>query len=208
MSDPTYQVISKAKRQKESNNVDGAIKTLEDFLYDEPYNVKVRLLLSNIAIYDLEDLDYGMLQLDTILDLEPENTDALKASVTFMMKYKKYNKKTDENYQKLLSLCPDAELYNTYAVFLKMQLTDFERAAEYYEKAIKLDPNKYEYHQNYAVLLLNDLRDYIKAKEELETVLKLNPGNFTVSKNYDLLLKRKFDKDGNLKKKKMSFMKR
>ncbi|MCK9322595.1 MAG: hypothetical protein RBR05_03545 [Candidatus Methanomethylophilaceae archaeon] len=208
MSDPVYEAMSKAKRQSESGNVKGAIDTLENYLSTDPHNNKVRLLLANISIYGINDIEYGTMQLDIILDIEPNNVDALKASVTVLMKNKKNNKKVQEQYEKLLSIAPDAELYNTYAVFLKMQMVDFEKSAEYYEKAITLNPNKYEYHQNYAVILLNDLRDYEKAKFELEEVLRLDPKNFSAKKNYDLLIKKKFDSKGNLKKKKLSFLKR
>ncbi len=208
MSDPVYEAMSKAKRQSESGNVNGAIDTLENYLSTDPHNNKVRLLLANISIYGINDIEYGTMQLDIILDIEPNNVDALKASVTILMKNKKNNKKVQEQYEKLLSIAPDAELYNTYAVFLKMQMVDFEKSAEYYEKAIALNPNKYEYHQNYAVILLNDLRDYEKAKFELEEVLRLDPKNFSAKKNYDLLIKKKFDSKGNLKKKKLSFLKR
>jgi len=208
MSDPVYDTMSKAKRQSESGNVEGAIDTLENYLSTDPHNNKVRLLLANISIYGINDIEYGTMQLDIILDIEPNNVDALKASVTVLMKNKKNNKKVQEQYEKLLSVAPDAELYNTYAVFLKMQMVDFKKSAEYYEKAIALNPNKYEYHQNYAVILLNDLRDYEKAKFELEEVLRLDPKNFSAKKNYDLLLKKKFDSKGNLKKKKLSFLKR
>lgn len=208
MKDLAYEAMSKAKRQNESGNPKGAVDTLEAYLFTDPHNTKPRLLLANIAIYSMDDLKYGLMQLDAILDLEPDNTDALKASVTVLMKYKKYNKETSEKYERLLSLSPNAELYNTYAVFLKMQILDFKKAAEYYEKAISLDPDKYEYHQNYAVLLLNDLKDYQRAKTELEKVMELNPGNASVKKNYDLLMKRKFDSSGNLKKKKLSIARR
>ncbi|MGN0137390.1 MAG: hypothetical protein ACI381_02115, partial [Candidatus Methanomethylophilaceae archaeon] len=71
----------------------------------------------------------------------------------------------------------------------------------YYEKAIAMEPNRYEFHQNYSVLLLNDLRDYVKAKEELEILLELKPNDLMAKKNYDLLMKKKFDKNGNLIKK-------
>ena len=109
-------------------------------------------------------MKYGMMQLDVILDLEPENVDALKAAVTVLSKHKKYNKETDEKFQKILELEPSAEMYNQYARFLRHQITDFNRAREYYEKAIAMDPKNYDYHLNYTVLLLNDVKDYVKAK--------------------------------------------
>ena len=92
-------------------------------------------------------------------------------------------------------------MYNTYARFLRHQMIDFRKAGEYYEKAIAMEPNRYEFHQNYSVLLLNDLRDYVKAKEELEILLELKPNDLMAKKNYDLLMKKKFDKNGNLIKK-------
>ena len=200
-SDPAYEAISKAKRQVESGNPQGAVNTLEEYLKTDPHNTKPRLQLAQIIIYELDDLNYGMMQLDIILDLEPDNTEALKAAVTILSKYKKYNKETDEKFARLLELEPTADTYNLYAKFLRNQLTDFKRAAEYYEKAIALAPDRYEFHQNYAVLLLNDIRDYEKARAELERTMELNPGNANVKKNYDRLMRERFDKDGNLKKK-------
>jgi len=208
MSNPEFESISKAKRQAESGNPKGAVDTLETYLSKDPHNTKVRLFLAKTLIYDVKDLKAGIFQLNIILDMEPDNTDALKASVTVLIKDKKNNKEVSEKYEKLIELDPSAELYNTYAIFLRLQKTDFKASAGYYEKAIEMNPSKYEYHQNYAVLLLNDLKDYQKAKEELETVLRLNPGNQSAKKNYDLLMKKKFDSNGNLKKGKLSLSKR
>lgn len=199
-SDPGYDAICKAKNQAESGNPEGAVKTLEDYLITDPHNTKVRLQLANVIFYNLDDIGYGKMQLDAILDLEPDNTDAMKAFVTVMSKYKKYNDETEKMFEKLLDLSPSAELYSMYAFFLRKQIVDFEKSAEYYRKAIELSPGKYEYHQNYAVLLLNDLRDYPTAKTELEILMDLKPGDLNIRKNYDKLMKKKFDKNGNPKK--------
>ena len=142
-----------------------------------------------------------MMQLDVILDLEPDNVDALKAAVTVLSKHKKYNKETDEKFQRILELEPSAEMYNQYARFLRHQITDFNRAREYYEKAIAMDPKNYDYHLNYTVLLLNDVKDYAKAKSELEYLMSVKPGDMNLRKNYDKLMREKFDRDGNLKRK-------
>lgn len=208
MSDPAYDAISKAKRQTESGNADGAVKTLESYLFEDPHNVKVRLQLANVYVYGFDDLNSAHLQFEIMFDLEPENTDVLKAFVTAYMKNKKFNREVDEKYQILLQKCPDPELFNSYAVFLKMQMVDFPKSAEYYEKAISASPDKYEYHRNYAVLLLNDIRDYEKAKTELEEALRIRPNDPVCKKNLDMLMKRKFDKNGNLKKKGLSKLKR
>ncbi|MCL1979276.1 MAG: hypothetical protein FWG60_03865 [Methanomassiliicoccaceae archaeon] len=201
MKDPEYEAISKAKRQAESGNPQGAVKTLESFLETDPHNVKARMQLARTLIYDVKDIDTGLLQMDIVLDLEPDNIEAMKAMVTVLAKHKKNNKETCDIYEKLLGLSPDADLYNAYAIFLRIQMTDFKRSGEYYEKAISANPKRPEYHQNYAVLLLKDLKDYKKAKEELEILMRLDPGNASAKKNYDLLMKKKFDSDGNLKKK-------
>jgi len=200
MKDPAYDAISKAKRQVQSGNAKGAAETLEDYLETDPHNVRPRLELANIAYYQLGDRKYGDLQMEAIFELEPDNVDALKASLAILSKDKRDRKVADERYLKVIELEPGPEVYNSYARFLRMQFLDFKKAAEYYEKAIALSPDRYEFHQNYAVLLLNDLKDYVRAKHELEEVMRLNPGSASAKKNYDLLMKKKFDTRGNLKR--------
>ncbi|MFT0898485.1 hypothetical protein [Candidatus Methanoprimaticola sp. MG2] len=200
MSDPAFEAITKARNQASSGNPTGAANTLERYLETDPHNTRPRLVLAEIAVHSLNDVEYGLMQLNVILDLEPDNVDAMKAMTTVLAKDKRNNKKTSELFERIVVLSPTAESYNAYARFLRNQMTDFRKAAEYYEKAIALDPNEYTYHQNYAVLLLNDIRDYAKAKEELETLMELKPADASVRKNYDRLLKEKFDKDGNPKK--------
>lgn len=200
MSDPAFEAITKARNQASSGNPTGAANTLERYLETDPHNTRPRLVLAEIAVHSLNDVEYGLMQLNVILDLEPDNVDAMKAMTTVLAKDKRNNRKTSELFERIVVLSPTAESYNAYARFLRNQMTDFRKAAEYYEKAIALDPNEYTYHQNYAVLLLNDIRDYAKAKEELETLMELKPADASVRKNYDRLLKEKFDKDGNPKK--------
>jgi tetratricopeptide (TPR) repeat protein len=203
MKDPEYEATSKAKRQTESGNPQGAVETLESFLQTEPRKTKARLQLARTLIYDLKDIEGGIFQLEVILDLEPENTDAMKAMVTVLAKHKKNNKRTCTYYEKLLKTSSDAELFNSYAIFLRIQMTNFKASAEYYEKAISLNPKEPMYRRNYAVLLLNDLKDYERARGELETLLKLDPGGISAKKNYDLLMEKKFDSQGKLKKRTM-----
>ncbi len=208
MSDPAYEASSRAKRQYDSGNFQGAVDTLEEYLKTDPHNCKLRLQLAQYIIYGLKDVDYGLMQIDAILDIDPGYTDALMAQVAVTSTYKKYNKDTDEKFQKILEINPTADVYNTYGRFLRNQMVDFKKSAEYYEKAIALEPNRYEFHQNYAALLLNDLKDYEKAKEELEILMQLKPGDAKIKQNYDRLMKEKFDKDGNVKKKRFGFIKR
>jgi len=207
-SDPAYDACSKAKRQYDSGNIQGAVDTLEEYLKTDPHNCKVRLQLAQHIIYGLKNKEYGMMQLDVILDLNPNYIDALKAQISILAEDKKNNKVTNEKFQKLLELDPSSDLYNTYARFLRNQMVDFPKAAEYYEKAIAMNPNKYEYHQNYSALLLNDIKDYEKAKKELEILMELKPGDYKVKQNYDRLMREKFDKNGNVKKSRFGFLKR
>ncbi len=207
-SDPEYEATSKAKRQYESGNVQGAVITLEDYLKTDPHNCKVRLQLAQYIIYGLDNLEYGMMQLDVILDIDPEYEDALLAQVAVASKYKKYNKDTNAKFEKILETKETGDICNAYARFLRNQMLDFKKSQMYYEKAIALEPNRYEFHQNYAALLLNDLKDYRKAKEELEILMKLKPGDKKVQDNYDRLIREKFDKNGNPKKSRLGFLKR
>ncbi len=206
--DPEYDACSKAKRQFESGNPQGAVNTLEDYLRTDPHNLKVRLQLAQHIIYGLKDVDYGLMQLDIILDIDPGYTDAILAQVAVTSQYKKYNKQTDEKFQKLMEVNPSADMYNEYGRFLKNQMLDFKKAGEYFEKAIELSPHKFEYHQNYALLLLNDLKDYQKAKEELEILMSMKPEDKKLKMNYDRLMSEKFDKNGNVKKSKLGFLRR
>lgn len=207
-SDPAYDACSKAKRQYDSGNIQGAVDTLEEYLKSDPHNCKVRLQLAQHIIYGLKNKEYGMMQLDVILDLDPDYIDALKAQISILAEDKKNNKVTNEKFQKLLELDPSSDLYNTYARFLRNQMVDFPKAAEYYEKAIAMNPNKYEYHQNYSALLLNDIKDYEKAKMELEILMEMKPGDYKVKQNYDRLMREKFDKNGNVKKSRFGFLRR
>jgi tetratricopeptide (TPR) repeat protein len=200
MKGPEYEAVSKAKRQADSGNPEGAVRTLESYLETDPHNTKARMQLAKTLIYGMKDLEAGILQLDIVLDLEPENTEAMRAAVTVLAKHKKNNKRTVALYEELFRIAPDAGLYNAYALFLRIQMTDFRKSAEYYEKAICLNPREPIYHRNYAVLLLNDLKDYEKARDELETLLMLDPGDIPAKKNYDLLMEKKFDSEGKLKK--------
>ena len=207
MSDPVFEAVSKAKRQEESGNPKAAAETLEKFLSENPMSIPPRMELARIYIYKLNDREFGITQLDVILDMDPDNIDALKAATTVMMTDKKYRFRVNDDYSHLVNLVAArkdpkefAQVCAAYAVFLRRQMVDFPKSGEYYEKAIAAVPDAYEYHQDYAVLLLNDLKDYPKAKTELEEVLRLKPNSISARKNYDLLMKTKYDKDGNLKK--------
>lgn len=200
MSDPAFEAISKARNQASSGNPVGAANTLEAYLATDPHNTGPRLVLANIAINDMKDREYGMMQIDIILDLEPDNVSAMKAKASVLASDKRNNKETDALFARIVELDPSGDAFNEYARFLRNQMTDFKKSGEFYERAIATDPSNYVYHQNYAVLLLNDLRDYAKAKRELEILMEMKPGDANLKKNYDKLMREKFDKEGNPKR--------
>lgn len=199
MENQEFEAINKAKKQKDVGNFQGALDILEKYLLTDPYNIKVRMLVSQIA-FSIKRDSYGLLQLYAIIDFDPDNIDARKALVTVLNKNKRYNEETEELYKYLIEHCPnDADILNNYAIFCKMQLVDFNRAAEMYEKAIALKPNNADYHLNYSILLVKDLKNFVKGREHLEKAVKLNPSNILAKDALTRLLKKKFDGD-NLKK--------
>ncbi len=200
MKDLAYEAMEKAKRQNTSKNPEGALKTLEDYLLTDPDNYKARTLLSNILIYDLDKFDLGIFHLEVVLERDPDNMEAMKAKATALSSLKKFNKKSDAVFRRLVVLDPSADVFNAYGRFLRLQMLDFKKSAEFYLKAIKLEPNNCEYHINYALVLLNDLRDYVPAKKELETIIMLDPSNEKAKNNLAKLLRKHFDGEGNLKK--------
>lgn len=204
-SDPAYDAITRARNQENGGNPVGAAQTLESYLAGDPHNITVRLELARIYSYALKNRDQGYFQLQVILDLDPDNIAALKASVTLKANEKWRRHEADEEYIRLIGLMEDAPkaeyaaVCAAYAVFLRKQMGQYYKSAEYYEKAIEAEPNRYEFHQDYAVLLLNELRDYVKAKHELEEVLRIKPNHIAAKQNLDRLMRMKFDSDGNLK---------
>ena len=127
-SDPAFDACSKAKRQYDSGNIEGAVNTLEDYLKTDPHNCKVRLQLAQHILYGLKDEKYGLMQLDAVMDIDPDYVDGLKAQISYLAENKKYNKETNEKFQRLLELEPTSDIYNTYARFLRNQMIDFPKA--------------------------------------------------------------------------------
>lgn len=209
MVDKAFEAMSKARRQRDSGNVKGAVATLESYLETDPHNTKPRLLLAEILVFGSDSRSYGIMQLDIILDLEPDNHEARRALVTVLKDKKKNNRESDSHYRYLVEQCPkDAELMNSYAIFCKLQLVDFERAEEFYLKAIALDPGNPGYRLNYAYLLSGDMDRSLDAKLQLETALSYNPSDVTVSRALIQLMERRFNADGTPKKKRRGFFRR
>lgn len=187
--------MKKAKNQASSNNSNGAIETLEAYLVNDPHNVEVRMLLANIAFNAMMH-NYAIMQLNIIVDLDPDNEDARRALLTIYKNDKKTVRQANEQFQYLLEKHPeDPDLLNSYGIFCRLQLLDNKKSEEYYLKAIELDPNRAEFHLNYAILLVNDLKKYTEARAHLERALELDPNNTKAKEALDKLLRKKFPKD-------------
>jgi len=209
MADEAYEAMSKARRQRDSGNIKGAVSTLESYLKKDPHNTKPRLLLAEILVYSSDSRSYGMMQLDVILDLEPDNHNARKALVTVLKDKRKNIGECDRHYRYLIEHCPrDADLMNSYAIFCKLQLVDFDRAEAHYLKAIALEPRNPDYRMNYAYLLAGDMDRPADAKEQLETILSYDPADAKAERALIQLMERRFNPDGTPKKKRRFFKRR
>ena len=78
----------------------------------------------------------------------------------------------------------EAGLLKDYAAFLKNIRKDYDKAEEYYKKAIKLDPKNADNIGNYAIFLENIRKDYDKAEEYYKKAIKLDPKNADNIGNY------------------------
>ena len=196
MADAAFEARRKAENQRSSSNIKGAIKTLEDYLATDPHNNKVRMDLAKIYIYDDNNIDFGLTQLDAILDIDPDYDDARKALVTILKRNKRYNKETAEHFSILLARNPnDTDLIHSYGIFCREQLLDFTQAREMFQKCVAMKPNNVQYRLSYASLLANDFREYSEARNQLGYVLELEPSNSKARSSLDRLGKRKYQKD-------------
>ncbi len=139
------------------------------------------------------------------IEIQPEKEDdkplkeALeKASNAFeswhavVLEADKYEKNDPERadiiYQEGLKRFPDSkELLGTYALFFHIQ-KDYDKAEEYYKKALEIDPKYVNVLCNYASFLGEIRKDYDKAEEYYKKALGLDPKYVNVLGNYALFL--------------------
>ena len=201
MAEPGYEARRKAENQRASGNIDGAIETLEAYLYTDPHNCRVRMDLARLYIIEKDNKDFGMVQLDAILDIDPEYDDARKALVSVLKNNKRYNKETCEHFDILLPKYPnDLALLHTYGTFCREQLLDFDKAREAFETCVEKEPKNVMYRLSLARLLVNDLRMYDTGREHLMVANQLQPGNKKTQDALKRLQKKKFQGDKGPKK--------
>ncbi len=187
--------IKKAMNQSASNNNSGAIDTQEAYLEKDPHNNKVRMVLANIAFKNMM-INYAIMQLNIIIDIEPDHIEARKALLTIYKGDKKTIKEAQAQFDYLLERFPeDADLLNSYGIFCRMQLLNNKKAEESYLKAIELDPDVSSYHMNYAILLVNDLKRYDEGRAQLEKAIELDPNNDRAKDALRKLMEKKYPKE-------------
>ena len=69
-------------------------------------------------------------------------------------------------------------------VFLKNQRKDYDKAEEYYRRAVEADPNHANNLGNYATFLKNQRKDYDKAEEYYRRAVEADPKHATNLGNY------------------------
>ena len=98
--------------------------------------------------------------------------------------------KRDAIYRDAIATLPDsAPLLGTYAVFLRTQFKDFDRAQEMYESAIAVEPNRATTLGNYAIFLNDDRKEFDRAQEMYERAIKADPNHANTLGNYANFLK-------------------
>ena len=93
-------------------------------------------------------------------------------------------------YQEGIQAYPQsAELHGNYAIFLYTILKKYDKAEEYYLKALELEPNQATLNSNYAGFLCDTQREYDKAEEYYLKALELEPNHAHIHGNYAVFLK-------------------
>lgn len=196
MAEPGYEARKKAENQRSSGNIKGAIDTLEGYLFTDPHNCRVRMDLARLYIVEGNNKDFGMVQLDAILDIDPDYDDARKALISVLKNNKRYNKETKEHFEILLPKYPDdLALIHTYGTFCREQLLEFEKARDAFEICVNREPNNVMFRLSLASVLINDLRMYETGRKHLEVADRLQPGNKKTLAALRRLKKRKYQKD-------------
>ncbi|MFP8958859.1 tetratricopeptide repeat protein (plasmid) [Natrialbaceae archaeon A-CW3] len=100
-----------------------------------------------------------------------------------------------EHFEAGLRLAPDnGIIHHNYAVLLRDELVEPEKAADHFETALDLNSDSATSHQSYAVLLHEELEEPERAAEHFETALGLEPDDSIIHHNYARLLHDELEK--------------
>ncbi len=105
-----------------------------------------------------------------------------------------------KNLEKSVKLYPIDIVCCNLAIFLKEHFQEYEKAKQYYEKAIELNPNLSEAYGNLAILLKDHFQEYEKAKKYFEKAIKINPNYAIAYNNLATLLQEHYQEYGKAKK--------
>ncbi len=83
--------------------------------------------------------------------------------------------RADRIYREGIEQVEDPRLLGNYALFLQNVRKDFDRAEEYYKRALELDPESVIKLGNYALFLQNVRKDFDRAEEHFKRALELDP---------------------------------
>ena len=98
--------------------------------------------------------------------------------------------KRDDIYAEAIATLPEsAPLLGNYAIFLKNDRKELDRAQEMYKRAIKADPDHANNLGNYANFLKYDRKDLDRAQEMYERAIKADPNHANNLGNYAIFLK-------------------
>ncbi|HUB98186.1 MAG TPA: tetratricopeptide repeat protein [Solirubrobacterales bacterium] len=97
--------------------------------------------------------------------------------------------RADEIYRDGIAQLEDPRLMANYALFLDQTRKDYDRAEEYYERALEIEPENPINLGNYAIFLQGIRKDYDRAGEYYERALEIDPEKPTNLGNYAFFLK-------------------
>lgn len=117
------------------------------FMLEEYINNKI----SEAYDYMQNDTEKALDIFDDILEIEPDNIEALNGKGSSLIKLNRYDE-ADKYYNRSLSICENSSALLNKGIILK-QKNDFEKALIFYEKASKVNPNL----ENIVKILKNEI---------------------------------------------------
>ncbi|MDR4507441.1 MAG: tetratricopeptide repeat protein [Candidatus Brocadiaceae bacterium] len=121
-----------------------AVFLLKDYLEYDPEHVQAHIWRGNLLFYSLRNKEEGIHEIESALQLEPENPDILLAHGKMLVNYEEYEQALIP-LQSVLAKAP--KRHEAYFLMGKSyeKLLELEKAKEAYENAVALNPGSIEY---------------------------------------------------------------
>ena len=176
----------------EAGNEAAALSFLQNEIEEQPEIAELRYHYA-LMLVQKDDVEAAKEELDEVLELAPEHTDALFLRADLATVQEDYNL-AYKLYKNVLNEDPEySDIYYRIGSLLAKHFDDkAEKAAKYLKKAIRQNPGNIDALYQYGVLLNEELDKENKAAKYLKRVIELNPGHPFA--HYDLALI--FHKDG------------